>query len=953
MMKSGVDDTDEDFVFYGTPIEREEELSNRKRKKSADSGSMRSLPTWKQEVTDSEGRRRFHGAFTGGFSAGYYNTVGSKEGWSPQTFTSSRTKRAEVKEQTIYSFLDEDEKAEMEGNALSTSFQFDTFGFTAAEIARRQAESEHSKRPSAIPGPVPDEIVLPATKSVGVTLLLKMGWRHGHSIGVGQDDSAYGTFCIDIFTHTFSSLFSDARREARKAFLAFSCSQGSNFTQTESSKSDSTFEVDNLVDAGRLVSESTPVFLLHNKQDLHGLGYDPFRLAPDFKERKMLKMCKSKEVGNRRSIYGKDGLFSSNSGRLASGIGIGVLEDLDIEDEDIYASGFDVKETHYEEIDEPSALIQENQQPLSTKEDGIVRGFRVASISDYHPERFKPPVIPPEFEPHHIFTRPEIQLCSMEPAPPEVPPPEDNDLRIMIEGLAKFVARCGKAFEDISREKHSNNPLFCFLNGGNGHEFYVRKLWEERRKQATRSDSLNNKTSQDSLHMTAEKRGKLLGEKSLKRSSMDPMSAPVSMEAIQFRSALSDTFTKAASMLEVAKSAKPFKDDPAKQGRFEQFLKDKYEGGLRSTCSDGSNTMTETARAYERLDFEAAAENLGKGKGNMQTFTAEEKLIESPIIFTKGLLDKTDVSQVHEKEPKRGYPQRTEYQWRPLPILCKRFDVLDPFIGKPPPLQRTRNIVDMPAISIPFRSMKEVGDDARSRGSTDPRNGVNQTTSVELAPEPVDLIAQRPVDLYKAIFSDDSDDENEVSSSPTPHHEAKKIGVNSTLNRLIAGDFLASLGQELGLRVPPDPIYSRENLEGSTSKETNKYHLKALSGGNQSVAGNFNDELRFPSEKAQSDRKVMVQEKEFAVRSGDGGESTFRKGSGVSGSSGNQSAPVERKTGINQEYQVEFRGPARAAFGAVREDSSDSDGSRYRFESSENKREKRKSHGHRRSRKSR
>ena len=31
-------------------------------------------------VTDEEGRRRFHGAFTGGFSAGYYNSVGSKEG---------------------------------------------------------------------------------------------------------------------------------------------------------------------------------------------------------------------------------------------------------------------------------------------------------------------------------------------------------------------------------------------------------------------------------------------------------------------------------------------------------------------------------------------------------------------------------------------------------------------------------------------------------------------------------------------------------------------------------------------------------------------------------------------------------------------------------------------------------------------------------------------------------
>jgi hypothetical protein len=33
-----------------------------------------------QTVRDSQGRLRFHGAFTGGFSAGYYNTVGSEAG---------------------------------------------------------------------------------------------------------------------------------------------------------------------------------------------------------------------------------------------------------------------------------------------------------------------------------------------------------------------------------------------------------------------------------------------------------------------------------------------------------------------------------------------------------------------------------------------------------------------------------------------------------------------------------------------------------------------------------------------------------------------------------------------------------------------------------------------------------------------------------------------------------
>ena len=33
-----------------------------------------------QFATNEKGQRRFHGAFTGGFSAGYHNTVGSAEG---------------------------------------------------------------------------------------------------------------------------------------------------------------------------------------------------------------------------------------------------------------------------------------------------------------------------------------------------------------------------------------------------------------------------------------------------------------------------------------------------------------------------------------------------------------------------------------------------------------------------------------------------------------------------------------------------------------------------------------------------------------------------------------------------------------------------------------------------------------------------------------------------------
>lgn len=47
-------------------------------------------PLWEQEVFDEQGRKRLHGAFTGGFSAGYFNTVGSKEGESVITLHAIR-----------------------------------------------------------------------------------------------------------------------------------------------------------------------------------------------------------------------------------------------------------------------------------------------------------------------------------------------------------------------------------------------------------------------------------------------------------------------------------------------------------------------------------------------------------------------------------------------------------------------------------------------------------------------------------------------------------------------------------------------------------------------------------------------------------------------------------------------------------------------------------------------
>ncbi|KAK9105507.1 hypothetical protein Scep_022351 [Stephania cephalantha] len=814
-----MDSDEEDFVFFGTPIEREEEATLSRKKKSAAeaAGQLRTLPAWKQEVRDEEGRRRFHGAFTGGFSAGYYNSVGSKEGWTPQSFTSSRKKRAEVKEQNIFSFLDDDEKTEMESHSLATSLQFDTFGFTAAEIARKQAEKEQKKRSSVIPGSVPDEILIPAANSIGVKLLLKMGWRHGRSIKDSRASSLY-----------------DTRREARKALLAFSYDESKPATELDPEDNEDE-TVKRFEDNQIRASQCTPVFVLNPKQDMHGLGFDPFKHAPEFRERKRLRLSGNLEHGQTKSASVKGSLFSSKSGKAAPGFGIGALEELDMEDEDIYTSA------------EIGAICTDDRSYKEGKRDandnGVVSELKGAKVSCFPTstvfrtlllDKFNPPVVPTDFEPHHKFSASlETEKKLACPPPPEVLPPEDNNLRVMIDGFATLVARCGKLFEDLSREKNKTNPLFSFLSGGNGHDYYERKLWEEQQKHGDKiKHPLNLKSMQRVERMTAESRGKILGERPLERSSKDSSAPVASTDAIQLQFNLSDTFTKPTSMNEFVEAAKPFKDDPAKQDRFERFLKEKNQGGLRSTNSAGSSNLSEVDRARERLDFEAAAEAIEKGKRAQSSKRQSEQqfkdILAANAKFTSGGQEPAKISQLQEQIINKMYPMREEFQWRPSPILCKRFDITDPYMGKPPPLPRAKGRIDSLIFTPDFvKTTKSEETFAATRDSlllsqSEPQDTSEQITSTDTVIESNNKNVERPVDLYKAIFSDDSDEEE---PDAVANHErdlkTRSEGTASTaLNRLIAGDFLESLGKELGLTLPPEPPMDIVTGVTASQKET-------------------------------------------------------------------------------------------------------------------------------------
>ncbi|KAF5551186.1 dipeptidyl-peptidase III [Fusarium phyllophilum] len=155
-------DLNASFATFGTPLPDDPD--------ARDDGSF--VPVWKQEVRDERGRKRLHGAFTGGWSAGYFNTVGSKEGWTPSTFVSSRNNRHKdaktQSQQRPEDYMDEEDLADAaEAQKVQTSQAFAGLG-----------SSGQDPNAGGLMG-----LLRAEGDTMGLKLLRRMGWKDGQGIG--------------------------------------------------------------------------------------------------------------------------------------------------------------------------------------------------------------------------------------------------------------------------------------------------------------------------------------------------------------------------------------------------------------------------------------------------------------------------------------------------------------------------------------------------------------------------------------------------------------------------------------------------------------------------------------------------------------------------------------------------------------------------------------------------
>jgi G patch domain-containing protein 1 len=234
---------------------------------------------------------RFHGAFTGGFSAGYYNTVGSREGWQPAEYGASTASRKElpgqsVPQQSIHSFMDEQDHNEWGGpQGIRNEFVSADHSVGAASTAAAGANKKER---------LTDPFTVQFRSGVGEQLLRVLGWR-----GSSASSAAY---VLDDAAHT-------ATKEAGK--------DDPSYLQILSTKR-----------LRRIEMSQVQVKVPDPKLDFCGLGYEPFRDAPEFarhfQERR--KRAELRAGGNQRSnasgayrtsdIYEEEGDDDDGSGRM-------------------------------------------------------------------------------------------------------------------------------------------------------------------------------------------------------------------------------------------------------------------------------------------------------------------------------------------------------------------------------------------------------------------------------------------------------------------------------------------------------------------------------------------------------------------------------------------------------------------------------------------------------------
>ena len=263
-----------------------------------------------------------------------------------------------------------------------------------------------------------------------------------------------------------------------------------------------------------------------------------------------------------------------------------------------------------------------------------------------------------------------------------MPAPSNDKILHNIDTLARYVSKNGPAFEDIARQRNTTDPAFAFLRGGEGSAYYTWKV-QQLASSANQLQSAST-VARRSKPLSADDRGSALGETALP-SDAPPPSAPVlplEPAPIQYAGYVPSGST----------SARPNLAGIAEGDR--SRLSTLLASNFQQPSKEASDMRTDTLKPG--LQTRAAVTALAAGKG-VSSASAQAMAAAIADRFASG--GPTEVHGIPDgglqQAPAKPTPAtaaadsglakpitRTVEDWRPAPLLCKRFNVMDPYKGK-------------------------------------------------------------------------------------------------------------------------------------------------------------------------------------------------------------------------------------------------------------------------------
>ncbi|NXR64503.1 GPTC1 protein, partial [Rhadina sibilatrix] len=666
------DSEEEDLVSYGSALQPLQEGERIKKP----------VPLQEQTVKDAKGRyQRFHGAFTGGFSAGYFNTVGTKEGWTPSAFVSSRQKRADRTILGPEDFMDEEDLSEF-GIAPKDITTTDDFASKAKDKIKEKA-----RQIAGVVAPIPgttafDDLIGPSKITIGVELLRKMGWKEGQGIGPRVKRKP-------------------RRQKPDPTVKIYGCALPPGLSEGSEDEEDE-YQPENVTFAPKDVM---PVDLTP-KENVHGLGYkglDPSQALFGVSAREHLNLFTggseetSNLIGDLRHSKGR------KLGITGQAFGVGALEE---EDDDIYATDTLSKYDTVLKDEEPGDGLYGWTAPKQYKSKKrperefkyigkVLAGFSLASKPSAPIKIYPPPSLPRNYRPVHYF-RPVIaagnENCRLQKALEESTGKLESDPTHQ----SRHALNAAQRREQLG-ETELKGPAPSILE-------YLSEKDRERLKEVKQASEQQMKT-------------KIVSQQSpnSRFQSASPEDA-----TLKWQMQLGRQLVNAGSS-----DFKPFAKNPEKQKRYENFVKSLKQGEKGDALErflDPNMTAWERGREQEEF-FRAALFYRSSNSTLSSRFTRAKYEDDVDKVEVPRDQENDDDKETAVKMKMFGKLTRDKFEWHPDKLLCRRFNVRDPYpdssvVGLPKVKRDKYSVFNFLTVTEPTTSVTQATNEKIQEGNS-------------------------------------------------------------------------------------------------------------------------------------------------------------------------------------------------------------------------------------------